>query len=125
MASSAKKRKLDVNLDLARITDLLDASTSSDDGEASKPAPDLFEAVLEKLRVEGWEAVAIGDSPYDAQAARAAGMSCIGFLSGEFTESSLREAGCSVIYPGPGAMLACFDLAGPSTAGESVHNAAG
>jgi phosphoglycolate phosphatase-like HAD superfamily hydrolase len=123
VASSAKKRELDVYLDLAGITDLLDASTSSDDAEASKPAPDIFEAVLKKLGVEGSEAVAIGDSPYDAQAARAAGMRCIGFLSGGFTESSLREAGCSVVYPGPGAMLACFDLAGPSTAGESGQSA--
>jgi beta-phosphoglucomutase-like phosphatase (HAD superfamily) len=115
VASSAKKQDLNVYLDLAGISALLDASTSSDDAEASKPAPDIFNAVLKKLDVAGADAIAVGDSPYDAQAARAAGMGCIGFLSGGFTESSLRDAGCHAIYPGPGAMLACFNLAGPSS----------
>lgn len=124
VASSAKKQELNVYLDLAGITDLLDASTSSDDAEASKPAPDIFNAVLKKLDVAGADAVAIGDSPYDSQAARAAGMGCIGFLSGSFTEASLRDAGCHAVYPGPGAMLACFDLAGPSRDPASRRTAA-
>jgi HAD superfamily hydrolase (TIGR01549 family) len=109
VASSAKQPELEFYLKLAGITHLLDASTSSDDADESKPAPDIFDAVLKKLGVAGAEAVAIGDSPYDAQAAGAAGMKSIGFLSGGFAESSLRHAGCRLVYPGPGAMLACFE----------------
>jgi HAD superfamily hydrolase (TIGR01509 family) len=108
IASSAKKDELDRYLDIARIADLVDVKTSSDDAEESKPAPDIFEVVLKKLKIEGRDAVAIGDTPYDASAAGKAGIATIGVLCGGFTEASLREAGCAEVYPGPAALLALF-----------------
>jgi phosphoglycolate phosphatase-like HAD superfamily hydrolase len=57
VASSAKKDELDKYLDIARITDLVDVTTSSDDAQESKPAPDIFEVVLKKLKIEGADAV--------------------------------------------------------------------
>jgi beta-phosphoglucomutase-like phosphatase (HAD superfamily) len=63
IGSSAKKDELDKYLDIARIADLVDVKTSSEDAEESKPAPDIFEIVLEKLGMEGSDAVAIGDFP--------------------------------------------------------------
>ena len=108
IASSAKKDELDKYLDIARIAGLVDVKTSSDDAEESKPAPDIFEVVLEKLKIEGSDAVAIGDTPYDASAAGKAGIATIGVLCGGFTEASLREAGCADIYPGPAALFARF-----------------
>ena len=56
----------------------------------------------------GGDAVAIGDTPYDASAAGKAGIASIGVLCGGFTEKSLREAGCAEVYPGPAALLARF-----------------
>jgi HAD superfamily hydrolase (TIGR01549 family) len=109
IASSAKKDELDKYLDIAGISDLVDVKTSSDDVEESKPAPDIFEVVLKKLKLEGGDAVAIGDTPYDAAAARKAGIATIGVLCGGFTESSLRQAGCVEIYPGPATLLARFE----------------
>lgn len=108
VASSAKKDELETYLDIAGIADLVDVTTSSDDVEESKPAPDIFEVALKKLGVGGGYAVAIGDTPYDAEAAGKAGIATIGVLSGGFTESSLRQAGCAQVYPGPAALLACF-----------------
>ena len=108
VASSAKKDEVDKYLDIARITDLVDLKTSSDDVEESKPAPDIFEIVLKKLKIEGADAVAIGDTPYDAEAAGKAKIATIGVLCGGFTESSLRQAGCVEIYPGPAALFARF-----------------
>jgi HAD superfamily hydrolase (TIGR01549 family) len=69
IASSAKKDELEKYLDIARIADLVDVTASSEDAEQSKPAPDIFEVVLEKLKIEGCNAVAIGDTPDDASAA--------------------------------------------------------
>ena len=108
VASSAKKDELEKYLDIARIADLVEVTTSSDDVEQSKPSPDIFEAVLKKLEIGGAEAVAIGDTPYDAEAAGKAKIAAIGVLCGGFTEDSLRQAGCVQLYPGPAALLACF-----------------
>jgi phosphoglycolate phosphatase-like HAD superfamily hydrolase len=109
IASSAKKDELEKYLDIAGIQKLIDEIVSSEAVEESKPAPDIFEAVLEKLAIEGRDAVAIGDTPYDAEAARKAGIRTIGVLCGGFTEDELQEAGCAEIYPGPAALLACFE----------------
>src|ERR1700759_3691379 len=96
-------------LEIARIPDLVDLTTSSDDVEQSKPAPDIFEVVLKKLGIRGADAVAIGDTPYDASAAGKAGIATVGVLCGGFTEGSLREAGCIEVYPGPAALFATFE----------------
>jgi HAD superfamily hydrolase (TIGR01549 family) len=108
IGSSAKKDELDKYLDIARIAGLVDMTTSSEDAEQSKPAPDIFEIVLKKLGIEGGDAVAIGDTPYDAAAAGKAKIATIGVLCGGFTEASLRQAGCVEVYPGPAALLARF-----------------
>jgi HAD superfamily hydrolase (TIGR01549 family) len=106
VASSAKKDELERYLDIARITDLVEVTTSSDDAQESKPAPDIFEVALKKLKIAGADAVAIGDTPYDAAAAGKAKIATIGVLCGGFTENSLRQAGCVEVYPGPAALFA-------------------
>jgi beta-phosphoglucomutase-like phosphatase (HAD superfamily) len=83
-------------------------ASSSEDAEQSKPAPDIFQVALKKLGVAAAEAVAIGDTPYDAKAASKIGLRAIGLLCGGFTEADLRGGGCVAVYPGPGALLACF-----------------
>ena len=53
IGSSAKKDELEKYLEIARIADLVDVKTSSEDAEQSKPAPDIFEIVLKKLGMKG------------------------------------------------------------------------
>ena len=77
VASSAKASELVVYFDIAGIQDLVDIATSSEDAEQSKPAPDIFQVALKKLGIAGSEAVAIGDTPYDAEAAGKAGIPTI------------------------------------------------
>ena len=112
LASSAKGEELSA---LKRIVGLedgdLDAETSADDAERSKPHPDIFQAALARLPgVTPDEAVVVGDTPYDAQAAAAAGMGCIGVLSGGFPEEALKEAGCIAVFRGPQHLLEDWDL---------------
>ncbi|SAK70211.1 HAD family hydrolase [Caballeronia glebae] len=109
VASSAKKDELDAYLQIAEVADIFDAIVSSEDVQSSKPAPDVFEMAIHKLGVSPSDAIAIGDSPYDAQAATCAGLRALGLLSGGFAEEALREAGCTAIYTGPGGLLACLD----------------
>lgn len=108
IGSSAKKDELDKYIEIARIADLVDVKTSSEDAEESKPAPGIFDIVLQKLGMKGGDAVAVGDTPYDAVAARKAGVRTIGVLCGGFTESSFREASCVEVYPGPATLYARF-----------------
>lgn len=98
VATSAKKDQLDKYLEIAGISDLVDEATTSEDVEESKPAPDVFQAVLKKM----------DDTPYDAEAARKASIQTIGVLSGGFLESDLRQAGCAEVYPGPASIYCCF-----------------
>ncbi len=106
VASSAKRDELHKYLDIAGIGDLVDATTSSEGADESKPAPDVFEVILKKLGIAGTDAVAIGDTPYDATAAGKAGVATIGVLCGGFTETSLRQAGCFQVFRGPAALFA-------------------
>ena len=109
LASSSKSDELAVYKKLADIADLVDAETSSDDAEKSKPHPDIFEAALATIPgLAAADAVVVGDTPYDAQAATAAGVRAIGVLCGGFPEAGLRKAGCIAIYADPAELLARY-----------------
>ena len=84
----------------------LTALISSDDAERSKPFPDIFQAALDKLSpLKAGEALVVGDTPYDAEAARNVGLKTVGVLSGGFSEQALREAGCIAVYRDPEDLL--------------------
>ena len=110
LASSAKGEELQAYKKLAHIEDLVEEETSADDAEKSKPHPDIFEAALERLKdVSPSEAVVIGDTPYDAEAAGKAGIKAVGLLCGGFPEQDLRAAGCVRIYRDAAHLLAEYD----------------
>ena len=99
LASSAKADELDTYKKIARIDDLIESETSSDDADRSKPFPDIFQAALARLKdVAPENAVVIGDTPYDAQAASKANLKTIGLLCGGWGKEELRRAGCMAIY---------------------------
>jgi HAD superfamily hydrolase (TIGR01509 family) len=96
LASSAKADEVDHYLDLLDARSLADGWTTSADVEATKPDPDLVLAALEKVGSE--DAVMIGDSTWDCQAAEAAGIKSIAVLTGGFSSEELREAGAAEVY---------------------------
>jgi HAD superfamily hydrolase (TIGR01509 family) len=92
-------------------TDDLDAETSGDDAERSKPHPDIFLAALERLPGVGPdEAIVVGDTPYDMEAAAKAGIQAIGMLCGGFSEEALRTPNCIGIYRDPKHLLEDYEL---------------
>lgn len=110
LASSGKAHEVDHAKQVAEITDLVDAQTTADDVAHSKPSPDIFRAALAKAAgVSAEQAVAIGDTPYDAQAARGAGVATVGVLSGGFSEDVLMKAGCIAVYADIRALLVGYD----------------
>ena len=106
-ASSASLEDLIPLLDIAGARSLLDAWTSSDDAEASKPAPDIVHAALTRAKASPANAVMIGDTPYDIAAARKAGVRVIAFRSGGWLDPDLT--GAIEIYDGPWDLLARLD----------------
>ena len=110
LASSARKDELKTYQKIADIADLLEAETSSDDAEASKPHPDIFQAAMKRLgSVAPEDCVVVGDSPYDAEAAAKAGVRSVGFLCGGFPEVDLRGAGYETIYRDAADLLAHYE----------------
>ncbi|SEQ85353.1 haloacid dehalogenase superfamily, subfamily IA, variant 3 with third motif having DD or ED/haloacid dehalogenase superfamily, subfamily IA, variant 1 with third motif having Dx(3-4)D or Dx(3-4)E [Faunimonas pinastri] len=116
LASSGKEDEVKRYQEIAGITDLVDSATSSDDAEHSKPAPDIFQAALARNGLQPDEAVVIGDSPYDAEAATRAGIQAMGVLCGGFPEEDLRAAGCHWIFQDPAHLLAELDRSPLGTA---------
>jgi len=110
LASSASVDEVAEYLNIANIADLVTATTSSDEAAQSKPFPDIFEAALAKATgTQASQALVVGDTPYDAEAARAAGIRCLGVLSGGFDHQSLVAAGCEAVYRDPEHMLEEYD----------------
>jgi HAD superfamily hydrolase (TIGR01549 family) len=97
LASSAKQDEVDIYLDLLQARDLADAWTTSADVEATKPAPDLVQAALERVGGDG-EALMVGDTPWDVKAAAGADVATLAVMTGGFSEQELREAGALDVF---------------------------
>jgi HAD superfamily hydrolase (TIGR01509 family) len=83
LASSASSEELDHYLDLLDTRDIVSLSTTSDDVEKTKPAPDIFATALKKLSPLGAsEVIVVGDTPYDIEAAAKCSIAAIGVRSG-------------------------------------------
>ncbi len=96
LASSAKADEVDHYLDLLDARELADAWTTSADVEATKPEPDLVLAALE--RAGSRDAVMVGDTTWDCEAAGRAGVATIAVRTGGFAEQELRDAGAAAVY---------------------------
>lgn len=106
-ASSAQKDELTPLLKIAGAEALMDDATSSDDAEESKPEPDIVLAALKTAAAAPGEAIMIGDTPYDVEAATRAGVKIVGFRSGGWSDADLK--GAIAIYDGPWDLLARLD----------------
>jgi HAD superfamily hydrolase (TIGR01509 family) len=109
IASSAKREEIEPLLELARVRDLIDRRglASADDVASSKPAPDAVDAALGRLGLDPGAALMVGDSPFDVEAARSAGLRTIAFRCGGWDDRDLEEA--MVIYDGPHEMHVDYD----------------
>jgi HAD superfamily hydrolase (TIGR01509 family) len=96
LASSAKADEVDHYLELLDARGVVDGWTTSADVEATKPEPDLVAAAVEKAG--GGKAVMVGDSTWDCESAKRAGLKSVGVLMGGFSERELLDAGAERVY---------------------------
>jgi HAD superfamily hydrolase (TIGR01509 family) len=98
LASSAKDSEVDHYLDQLGARDLADDWTTSADVEQTKPQPDLVQAAIDKAGADSSDAVMIGDTPWDIEAAKRAGVETLTVLTGGFSRAELEEAGAAAVY---------------------------
>jgi HAD superfamily hydrolase (TIGR01509 family) len=96
LASSAKQEEVEHYLDVLDARDLADDWTTSADVEATKPEPDLVTAALDKAG--GGDGVLVGDTTWDCEAAKRAGVPAVAVLTGGFSAAELKEAGAVAVY---------------------------
>lgn len=96
LASSAKAKEVDHYLDRLDARGLVDSWTTSADVEQTKPQPDLVLAALHKL--DAGDAIMVGDTPWDVEAARRAGVDTIAVRTGGFSEQELSDAGAVAVF---------------------------
>jgi HAD superfamily hydrolase (TIGR01509 family) len=106
LASSASERELGALRAALDADDVIALATSSDDANQSKPAPDIVQVALDRARVTADQAVFVGDTVWDVEAAERAGVSCVAVLSGGIGREELAEAGAVEIYDGTRDLLA-------------------
>ena len=109
LATSSDEADIATYKRIVDMDDLVERSASSDDAKESKPNPDIFAAALKKMGIRSDQALALGDTPYDAIAAGKLGISVIGLTCGGWKRDDLSNAGCIEVYQDPADLLLHFD----------------
>jgi len=120
LASSAKPDEVEHYIDLLDARELAHAWTTQADVDATKPAPDLVRAALERAQGDGTDdggAFMVGDSTWDCVAAGRAGVPTLALLTGGFADAELREAGASAVFESLGELRGRLDELPTLTAG--------
>ncbi len=106
VATSAKSGELDGLLARGDLNALVDVATTSDDAGSSKPAPDIVHAALKKAGLEPANAVFVGDTQWDIEAAHRAGVKAVALRCGGMGPKTLASA--DAVYEDPAELIAAL-----------------
>jgi HAD superfamily hydrolase (TIGR01509 family) len=109
VATSSEKEDLEAFKTVLKIHDLIEEDATADDADKPKPEPDIFQAALKILAVRPEDALALGDTPWDVEAARKAGVRTVAVQSGGWRKEELMEAGALAVYVDVADILRNFD----------------
>jgi HAD superfamily hydrolase (TIGR01509 family) len=109
VATSSEKDDLEAFKTLLKIHDLVEEDTTADDAEKAKPEPDIFQAALQRLKVQPDEALALGDTPWDVEAAMKAGVKTVAVQCGGWKREELLEAGAIAVFVDPADIVRNFE----------------
>ncbi len=107
LASGSEEDEVTAMLERAHVADLINVLSSAKNAPHSKPAPEPVQVALEKAGLAPAQVVMLGDTPYDIEAARKAGVGTIALRCGGWHEPDLT--GALAIYDSPADLLAHFD----------------
>jgi HAD superfamily hydrolase (TIGR01509 family) len=80
-----------------------------DDIAATKPAPDLIAVALQRSGASAADAILVGDTRWDVEAAARCGVRTIAVRTGGHTELELMDAGADVVFDSVGHLLLKLD----------------
>lgn len=103
-----------------RIQSLVDAVVTKADAVESKPSPDIVNVALQRLAIKPEQAIFVGDTPYDIEAAMKAGVRSVAVLCGGWSLESLRNA--VAIYRDPADLLRDFQNSIFSQQPKATHD---
>jgi HAD superfamily hydrolase (TIGR01509 family) len=109
LATSGKSDDIDWMLPAIGAGDAVSGSTTSEDVDRSKPAPDLLQAALEANGLDPRLTTVVGDTVWDVESAQRAEMPCVGLACGGISPQELRDAGAAEVYDDPADLLANLD----------------
>ena len=109
LASSAKADEVEHYVELLDARAIADAWTTSADVEQTKPQPDLVNSALQKAQADAKDAVMVGDTPWDVQAAKSAKVPTIAVRTGGFGQDELEEAGAAAVFESVAELLERLD----------------
>ncbi len=104
-ATSGQPEDVDVLRETIGADEWIDAVVSSDEVDQSKPAPDIFELALQRVGVGPEQAIVVGDTVWDIEAAAACGLSCVALTTGGISRQELVAAGAAAVYDSPEHLL--------------------
>jgi HAD superfamily hydrolase (TIGR01509 family) len=105
LASSGNGDEVDHYVTLLRIGDLIDGRTTKSEVRHSKPEPDVFLEAMNQLHLPAQDAIVIGDTTFDIDAAKKSGLATVALLCGGFPEDELRASGAVAIFRDPADLL--------------------
>ena len=99
LATSAEPEELEHHMEELGVDGQISGVVTSDEAEESKPSPDIFGLALERAEVSAEDAVVVGDSIWDIEAAKEAGVRVAAVMTGgAFSRAELEEAGAYAVY---------------------------
>jgi HAD superfamily hydrolase (TIGR01509 family) len=101
LATSAPDDELSILREVLASDDLLSAVTSSNDVDTAKPEPDIVQVALERAGVDVAHAVFVGDTVWDVEACKRAGVPTIALLSGGVSRGELETSGAQAVFDNP------------------------
>jgi HAD superfamily hydrolase (TIGR01509 family) len=109
LATSGRESDLEWMQPAIGAEDAVAGATTSAAVESAKPAPDLLQAAVRDHGLDPERTLVVGDAVWDVEAARKAGLPCIGLTCGGIGADELREAGAEVVYRDPADLLEHLD----------------
>jgi HAD superfamily hydrolase (TIGR01509 family) len=109
LATSGEASDLEWMQPAIGAADAVTGATTSADVDEGKPAPDLLSTAVRDHGLDPDRTVAVGDTVWDVESARKAGLPCIALTCGGISAAELTEAGADAVYADPADLLEHLD----------------